>query len=350
MHRLSASTSSTFSAGRSTRIPDRGNVDFIDEIRLTVAGTAGGTVIDTAKLGLKSLAVGAVGDDEKADWVLMTLDKHGIDTSAMQRIAGVPTSATILNVRPNGDRPALHVRGASDHFESCPTALRPGVRRADRASRRHRPPAQARRPAQRRPLAEAKRRGRTTTFDLIAANAETAHLVLPLLPHIDYFMPSIEEAQDMSGREGPEDCAEFYLDKGATACVFTLGGEGAYYAHRDGTRLQSPAYRIDVVDTTGCGDAFDAGFIAALHHQMDLETALRFAQAARPWSPPGSGRMPASALSSIRWRRCGACRSGARRARARARPGGGVLRQRNQSACSLFLLTTLTMKGWCHHG
>jgi sugar/nucleoside kinase (ribokinase family) len=105
-----------------TRIPDRGNVDFIEEIRLTVAGTAGGTVVDTAKLGLKSLAVGAVGDDEKADWVLMTLEKHGIDTSAMQRIKGVPTSATILNVRPNGDRPALHVRGASDHFDVPPSA------------------------------------------------------------------------------------------------------------------------------------------------------------------------------------------------------------------------------------
>jgi sugar/nucleoside kinase (ribokinase family) len=85
-----------------TRIPERGGVDFIEEIRLTVAGTAGGTVIDTAKLGLKSLAVGAVGNDEKADWVLMTMQKHGIDTSAMQRVAGVPTSATILNVRPNG--------------------------------------------------------------------------------------------------------------------------------------------------------------------------------------------------------------------------------------------------------
>ena len=61
-----------------TRIPERGNVDFIEEIRLTVAGTAGGTVVDTAKLGLKSLAVGAVGDDEKADWVLLTLGKHGL--------------------------------------------------------------------------------------------------------------------------------------------------------------------------------------------------------------------------------------------------------------------------------
>jgi len=138
-------------------------------------------------------------------------------------------------------------------------------------------------------LAEAKKRGRTTTLDLLAANASTAHLVMPLLPHVDYFMPSIEEAQDISGRSGPEECAEFYLGKGAMACVFTLGGDGAYYAHRDGTRLKSSAYNIEVIDTTGCGDAFDAGFIAALHHKMDLETSLRFAQASAALVATGLG-------------------------------------------------------------
>ena len=272
-----------------TRIPDRGNVDFIEEIRLTVAGTAGGTVVDTAKLGLKSLAVGAVGDDEKADWVLMTLRKHGIDTSAMQRLTGIPTSATILNVRPNGDRPALHVRGASDHFDVAPamydqvfdapiihlggTGL---LKKLDG-------------PASVILLREAKRRGRIVTFDLIGANAETIAIVAPLLPYIDYFMPSIEEARDMSGRTTPEDCAGFYLDKGATCCVFTLGGDGAYYAHQDGTRLSSPAYDVKVVDTTGCGDAFDAGFIASLHYKMDTETALRFAQASAGLVATGLG-------------------------------------------------------------
>lgn len=272
-----------------SRIPERGNVDFIEEIRLTVAGTAGGTVIDTAKLGLKSLAVGAVGDDEKADWVLMTMQKHGIDTSAMQRIADVPTSATILNIRPNGERPALHVRGASDHFD-VPPAMYDQVfdspiihlggtgllKRLDG-------------PASLTLLKEAKRRGRTVTFDLIAASTETIGIVEPLLPYIDYFMPSIEEARDMSGKATPEDCAAFYLDRGAACCVFTLGGEGAYYAHRDGTRLRSPAYDIQVVDTTGCGDAFDAGFIAALHHKMDTETALRFAQASAGLVATGLG-------------------------------------------------------------
>ncbi len=271
------------------RIPDRGNVEFIDEIRLTVAGTAGGTVVDTAKLGLKSLAVGAVGDDEKADWVLMTLQKHGVDISSMQRLAGVPTSATILNVRPNGDRPALHMRGASDHFD-VPPAMYDAVfdapivhlggtgllRKLDG-------------PASVTLLREAKARGRIVTFDLIAANAETAAVVLPLLPYIDYFMPSIEEAREMSGQSTPEDCARFYLDQGAQACVFTLGAEGAFYAHSDGTRMVSPAYEIEVVDTTGCGDAFDAGFITALHHKMDVETGLRFAQAAAGLVASGLG-------------------------------------------------------------
>jgi sugar/nucleoside kinase (ribokinase family) len=261
-----------------THIPERGNVEFIEEIRLTVAGTAGGVIVNTAKLGLNSLAVGAVGNDEKADFVIGALDRLGVDTSAMQRLDGVPTSATILNVRPNGDRPALHQRGASDHFDlpesfydqvfDAPIVHLGGTGLLKRLDG----------PRSVTLLQEAKHRGCTLTFDLIAASAATAGLVLPLLPYIDYFMPSIEEAQDMSGCRGPEDCAAFYLDRGAQTCVFTLGGDGAYYAGADGTRLKVPAYKIDVIDTTGCGDAFDAGFITALHHKMNPEDGIRFAQ------------------------------------------------------------------------
>jgi sugar/nucleoside kinase (ribokinase family) len=46
---------------------------------------------------------------------------------------------------------------------------------------------------------------------------------------------------------------------------------------------------VNVVDTTGCGDAFDAGFITALHHKMDVETSLRFAQAAAGLVATGLG-------------------------------------------------------------
>ncbi len=272
-----------------SQIPEGGGVDFIEEIKLTVAGTAGGTVIDTAKLGLKSLAVGALGDDEKADWIILTLAKHAIDTSLMRRLAGVPTSSTILNIRPNGERPALHVRGASDHLEippaiydqvfDAPIVHLGGTGLLQKLDG----------PASLTLLSEAKARGCTVTFDLIAANSETAKIVAPLLPFIDYFMPSIEEARAMSGQSAPADCAQYYLDRGAEACVFTLGADGAYFAHNDGTRFSSPAYDIDVVDTTGCGDAFDAGMIAALHHAMDMETAVRFAQASAGLVATGLG-------------------------------------------------------------
>lgn len=57
----------------------------------------------------------------------------------------------------------------------------------------------------------------------------------------------------------------------------------------DGTRLHSPAYDVAIVDSTGCGDAFDAGCITALRHDMDLETSLRFAQAAAALVAGGLG-------------------------------------------------------------
>ena len=272
-----------------TRIPEGGNVEFIDEIRLTVAGTAGGTVVDTAKLGLNSLAVGAVGDDEKADWVLMTLEKHGVDVSAMQQLNGVPTSATILNVRPNGDRPALHVRGASDHFD-IPSSMYDQVFDAPIVHLGGTGLLQKLDGARSESLlAEAKRRGRIVTFDLIATDQKTIQIVKPLLPHIDYFMPSIEEARDLAGKQSAVDCAEKLLEAGTKTCVFTLGPDGAYFAASDGTRKTSPAYDIQIVDTTGCGDAFDAGFIAALHHKMDIDTALRFAQASAALVASGLG-------------------------------------------------------------
>lgn len=271
-----------------SRIPDGGNVEFIDQIRLTVAGTAGGTVVDCAKLGLRALAVGAVGDDEKADFILDSLGRQGVDTAMMQRLPGVATSATILNVRPNGDRPALHQRGASDHFEipeaDWPAIFDAGIvhmggtgllGRMDGA-----PTA--------RFLEAAKAHGCTTTFDLIAATAETLSLVEPVLPFVDYFMPSVEEACVMSGEQDVDAAARFFLDRGARTCVFTMGGEGSFVATPERS-FRVPAFAVDVVDTTGCGDAYCGGFIAALSRGWPLEEAARFATATSALVATGLG-------------------------------------------------------------
>jgi len=270
------------------RIPPGGGVDFIEEIRLTVAGTAAGTVIDCAKLGLKSRAVGAVGADEKGDFVLDTYRRYGIDVEAMQRIDGVPTSATILNVRPNGDRPALHVRGASDDLSLGPsdydtvcdarflhmggTGLLNAMDGAPTAAL----------------LEAAKARGCTTTFDLIAPSDRTLALVEPCLPHVDFFMPSMEEAVILSGLHEPAAIADFFLDRGASTCIFKWGARGSYLANAT-HRLRIPAFRIDVVDTTGCGDAYCAGFIAGLAQGWDVEAACHLGTAASGLVATGLG-------------------------------------------------------------
>jgi len=257
-----------------TAIPEGGNAVFIDQIRLTVAGTAGGTIIDCAKLGLDALAVGAVGEDEKGRFVLSTLEGFGISTERMQRHPGVHTAASILNVRPNGERPCLHVRGASDVLlltaDDYPTVLD--------ASFVHmggngllglmdgEPTAAL--------LAAAKAAGRTTTFDLIFATAALMEKLRPAMAHVDYFVPSIEEAVALCGREDPRDAAKFFLDLGVKTCVLTMGGEGCIVVTND-TFFSLPAHDIEVVDTTGCGDAFTAGLIAGLHRGWDIERAAR---------------------------------------------------------------------------
>lgn len=87
-------------------IPPRGGVAFIEQIRLNPAGTAAGANINAAKLGIRTAAVACLGEDEKADFILASYARLGIDCSLVQRTAQQETSATILPIRPNGERPA----------------------------------------------------------------------------------------------------------------------------------------------------------------------------------------------------------------------------------------------------
>ena len=259
-----------------TAIPEGGNAVFIDEIRLTVAGTAGGTVVDCAKLGMRALAVGAVGEDEKGRFVLSTLEGFGISTHAMQRHPGVHTAASILTVRPNGDRPCQHVRGSSDVL-FLDEADYPAVTDArflhmggnGLLGRMDGEPTRAL-------LQAAKRAGCITTFDLIFATAPLMEKLTGAMAFVDYFVPSIEEAAALCGHTDPAEAARYFHDLGVGTCVLTMGGDGCFVS--DGTtRFTLPAHDIAVVDTTGCGDAFTGGVLAALGRGWDIEEACRFA-------------------------------------------------------------------------
>ena len=89
----------------------------LTEIRATAAGTAAGTGVDLAKLGASVFAIGAIGDDLLGDMVIAAMASRGVDTGGLSRKSGAQTSATMLPIRGNGERPALHVPGATSLLE-----------------------------------------------------------------------------------------------------------------------------------------------------------------------------------------------------------------------------------------
>ena len=263
-----------------SEIPPGQNIALIDEIRITAAGTAAGTAVDMAKLGCKVVAVGAAGDDEMGNVLLGIMNRYGIDTSYMKRKKGVQTSGTMLPIRPNGERPALHVMGtnATFCFEDVPQDV---VRNADFV---HiggfylMPKFDGEDTV--KTLKVAREGKAITTMDILGIKQDNmAEKILPTMPYLDYFMPNLEEAQMITGLTDLDELCDFFLNAGAKHVVLKMGARGSLIKDKAGMRLRIPAFKVAVVDTTGCGDAWTGGFIAGLSRGMIIEEAAQLASA-----------------------------------------------------------------------
>jgi sugar/nucleoside kinase (ribokinase family) len=272
-----------------TAVPPGGGTNFIDELTLAVSGAAGTASIAAAKMGLKTLAVGGVGSDLMGDWVLQRLKHFGVDVSTMQQKPGWKTSSSIVTTRADGSRPALHMRGATADFYVDDVMMKQvtdakvvhiggiGLMKAMDTGRNA------------ELMKQAKLHGATTTVDVFAGSPDDMPAIAMVLPYTDYFMPSVEEAEALTGLTDKSDMAKHFLDLGVKCCVFTLGGDGAYYHHSNGTKFKIPAFDIEVKCTCGCGDAFNAGFAVGLNKGFDAETTVRFAQATSALNATGLG-------------------------------------------------------------
>lgn len=100
-----------------------------------------------------------------------------------------------------------------------------------------------------------------------------------VLGYTDYFFPSREEAQAVSKTDDVEKMAQVFLDAGAAHVGIKLGGDGCYFRDHE-EAFYVPAWPCKVVDTTGAGDNFMAGFITGLLHGWDHRTCCKFAGAA----------------------------------------------------------------------
>jgi sugar/nucleoside kinase (ribokinase family) len=267
-----------------TEIPPGQNIALLEEIRITVAGTAAGAAVDLAKLGAEVYAMGALGEDELGNFVVSTMKRYGIHTEGLVRKKGVQTSATMLPIRPNGERPALHVTGSNGEltFEDVDLAT------IGRAQYLHIGGTPLMAKFDGAPMASvfryAREHGVATTYDILAIpRPGVLQSIEAALPYVDYFMPGLEEAIMLTGIHDRKDLIRYFVDKGARHTVFKMGADGSSIGWVENglvKEIRIPTYKVPVVDSTGCGDAYCAGFIVGLSLGWDLEQAGRLGSAA----------------------------------------------------------------------
>jgi sugar/nucleoside kinase (ribokinase family) len=235
------------------------------EIRATAAGTAAGTAVDLAKLGARVTSFGAIGADLLGDILVLALSTSGVDTAGIVRKPAAQTSATILPIRPDGSRPALHVPGASrllrladielDRLCGCealmlggPDALT-GLSSADLTA----------------VVAAAKDSGALVMVDVLhPGDPRTFARIAGALALADWFCPNGDQLLALTDRTDLELAIADVLALGTGGVAVTLGADGCLVTDEGGAINPVPAIDVEVVDTTGCGDGFSAGFLMGL--------------------------------------------------------------------------------------
>ena len=266
--------------GRPLRaVPEPGRLALVDEIALHTGGCALNTATGLARLGLPVDVIGKIGTDPFGDFLLAEMAARGIGTGGVQRDPGIGTSATLVMVEPGGERRFVHYIGANAGL----TLDDVDRERVYGATILHVAGALVLPSLDGEPmaalLAGARAAGVTTFLDTVWDDTgRWGALLGPCLPYVDYFVPSLAEAQALTGRQRPREVVAALLDHGVGTVALKMGTEGCLVATA-GRELHLPAFQVTAVDATGAGDAFAAGFIAGVALGWDLEETARLANA-----------------------------------------------------------------------
>ena len=255
-------------------------------IRFHGGGSAANTAAWLAEAGAEPLLVGRVGDDERGATARDELRSEGVE-AVLAVDPALPTGTCIVLVGPDGERTMAPDAGANDGLSDADISdellasaghlhvagyalLRTGSRPAARAA-----------------IARALERGISVSVD-----PSSAALLSPeFLDHAGgagLLLPNAEEARMLSGESDPERAAQALAAR-FSEVVVTLGADGALWTD-GGESVRCEAVPVDaVVDSTGAGDAFAAGLLAARMKGATPEEALKEGArlAARAVTQPG---------------------------------------------------------------
>ncbi len=245
-----------------------------ESLRFATGGGAVNTSSALARMGMDVTVYTKIGSDLMGRFLLDELIACGVNSSRVIVSESESTPFTFVGIHSGGNRTFIHTPGANLTFCLADLDLHslsdtdfllyqdfwnlPSLDGPDAASL----------------LAEAQRRGVITLLDECwGAGPDWSKLAL-VLPNCDYVIPSYDDMLVLHPGKSPEDIARILRDEGAGAVVVKIGAEGCLVC-ADGCFERVPAFDVPVVDTTGAGDCWDAGFVAGLADEMDVVSSAR---------------------------------------------------------------------------
>jgi sugar/nucleoside kinase (ribokinase family) len=255
-----------------------------DRLEIHAGGVTGNNLTQVARLGASAGWLGLIGDDESGRLIVKAFEEDGLDLSGIQTIKGEQSTFTWIPVDAQGERciymfPNINGKLTPDqvhtHFAQ---KIKSATHFHTEASQLPLPPIKA-------AMEVARGAGVRVIFDLDVAPSYFAHAklgseedLISALQLVDVLKPCKPAAREITGETDYEKIAVKLLALGPKVVAVTMGGEGALIASA-GKMAHVPAFKVNVVDSTGAGDAFMGGLSYGLLQDWNHRGVGLFANA-----------------------------------------------------------------------
>jgi sugar/nucleoside kinase (ribokinase family) len=262
-------------------LPEKGKLSLIDKISLQIGGCAANVAIGLAKIGVPSTIIGKIGEDSLGDFVSSTLKKEMVNIAGLKTAADVSTSASMVMIDTGGERSIIHSLGANQHF--CFDDINLQIVSQSKilliAGTFLMPSFDGE--GTRRLLQFASEQGVLCCMDTAwDATGQWMNKIESSLPYLDWFMPSYDEACELTGQSDPAAIAAVLFSKGVKNVIIKMNAEGCYVEPSNQEGFMVPSFnRVKAIDSSGAGDSFCAGFITGLYHGWSILQSATFANA-----------------------------------------------------------------------
>lgn len=277
---------------RTGRMPHFGETLLGADFDMGPGGKGSNQAVGVARLGAQASFAGIIGDDKLGEIATDLYAAEGVDTTYLKKTQDTATGVGFIILNAAGENGIILDMGANKLMDAAfVDQLESQIGRSSVVMSVLELPVPA--------AARAMELGRRNGVRTILNPAPAAPLADDILGNVDYLTPNETELRILMGLAPndptpTEQLARLLTTRGIGTLIVTLGEKGALlFAGED--QIHVPAVTVDVVDTTGAGDAFNAGLAVALAEGWDLLAAVKFANCSGALACTRLGVVPALA-------------------------------------------------------